>query len=374
MPSAADSKVLLVNVQFLRFVAALLVLLYHGAQGIAEQLAVDNPLRDVFLLIGFAGVDLFFVISGFIIYLSNMHMSGSGNALRFLCQRSARIFLGYWPFFFIAWRMLASLNTDRLQKVDLLSSFFLVPDKIYATLISVTWSLSFELYFYLLFSVLLFVPSRLRMILLMAAVVVAFNVFASYALKAYTWKGFNNISDGLRFMTSPWLLEFFAGCVVAHLIGRGWRAGAWWAVLSGLALFVLGYALNATMMEGKIAKFFNYHYRMSIFGGGSALLVYGLVCLEQRGLTLLPRASVLLGGASYSLYLCHTVILDALEYSGAQQWLIGVSVSPTLKYLAVLLSIQLFAVVCYRLIEDPVHRYARRAIARRFLVTAAKQD
>lgn len=357
---------LLVNVQFLRFIAAALVLVYHGAQGIAEKLAIDNPFRDACLLIGFSGVDLFFVISGFIIYTSNSHGIGPHHAMQFISRRAARIFLGYWPFFFIAWGMLHSLHPEKLERVNIVSSFFLLPDKIYATLINVAWSLSFELYFYCIFFALLFVKNRFRIILLMAAAVLCFGIFANYVLNAYSWSGFKNLSDTARFITSPWLLEFFAGCVVAHMIGNGARAGTWLAIAAGITLFVLGGALNATIMDGKIAKFFNYHYRMTIFGGGSALLIYGLVNLEQRGTLILPRFSMLLGGASYSLYLCHTIILDAIEYSGLQAWLIGATFPPLLMYIALLLLIQAIAVVFYLLVEKPV--YAR---AKQWVYTAA---
>ena len=355
-------KTMLVNVQFLRFVAAALVLLYHGAQGIGSKLGVDNPLRDIFLLIGFSGVDLFFVISGFIIYASNNNKSGWHQGMQFISLRAARIFLGYWPFFFMALGMLYCLNPEKLGKINLVSSFFLIPDKMHATLINATWSLSYELYFYGLFFVLFFVENRLRIILFMAASLIGFNVFANYIFEAYTWKGFNNISDVERFITSPWLLEFFAGCIVAHMIDRGAKAGAWLAVVAGIALFVLGYSLNATVIDGKIDRFFNYHYRMSIFGGGSALLIYGLVNLEQQGFIIFSRFSMLLGSASYSLYLCHTIILDAIEYSSLQQSLINLALPPTLKYIALLLVIQTVAVLLYLIVEKPVYTRSKQWI------------
>jgi exopolysaccharide production protein ExoZ len=359
MRNDTDAR-LLVNVQFLRFIAASLVLLYHGAQGISEKLAIDNSFRDACLLIGFSGVDLFFVISGFIIYTSNRHGMGFQHAMQFISLRAARIFLGYWPFFFIAWSMLHSLSPEKLERVNLVSSFFLLPDKIYATLINVTWSLSFELYFYCIFFALLFVKNRFWIIMLMAAAVLCFGIFSNYVLNAYSWSGFKNLSDTARFITSPWLLEFFAGCTVAHIIGKGSKDGAWLAVMAGIALFVLGGALNATVMDGKIAKFFNYQYRMTIFGGGSALLIYGLVILEQGGMLIFPRFSLLLGGASYSLYLCHTIILDAIEYSGLQAWLIGATFPPLLMYIALLLLIQAIAVVFYLLVEKPVYSLAKQ--------------
>lgn len=353
---------LLVNVQFLRFIAAALVLTYHGAQGIAEKMAIDNPFRDVCLLIGFSGVDLFFVISGFIIYSSNTGEIGLQHATRFITLRAARIFLGYWPFFFIAWGMLHSLNPAKLERVNILSSFFLLPDKIFATLINVTWSLSFELYFYCIFFVLFFVKNRYRIILGMSTAVLCFGIFANYALNAYSWSGFKNLSDTARFITSPWLLEFFSGCIVAHKINKGGRAGVWLAIAAGIALFTLGGILNATVMDGKIAKFFNYHYRMTIFGGGGALLIYGLVNLEHRGILIFPRFSMLLGGASYSLYLCHTIILDTIEYSVLQTWLIGAALPPMLTYVALLLLIQTLAVIFYLLVEKPVYAHAKQLI------------
>lgn len=355
-------KTMLVNVQFLRFVAATMVLLYHAAQGIGKELGIDNPLRNVFMLIGFSGVDLFFVISGFIIYASNQNNTGSNQAVQFISLRTARIFLGYWPFFFIAWGMLYYLNEEKLEKINLVSSFFLIPDKVHATLINVTWSLSYELYFYGLFFVLFFLKNRLRIIMIAAATIIVFNVFANYVFEAYTWKGFNNISSTIRFIASPWLLEFFAGCVVAHMIGKGTKAGAWLSVTAGITLFALGYLLNATVIDGKMDKFFNCHYRMCVFGIGSALLIYGLVNLEQRGFVIFSRFSMLLGGASYSLYLCHAIILDAIAYSTLQQSLINLALPPTLKYIALLLVIQVVAVLLYLGVEKPVYTRSKQWI------------
>ena len=48
---------------------------------------------------GFAGVDIFFVLSGFILWTTNLGTKKPGQIFRYLYRRLARIFLGYWPFF-----------------------------------------------------------------------------------------------------------------------------------------------------------------------------------------------------------------------------------------------------------------------------------
>lgn len=349
----------IINIQLLRFIAASLVLFFHGA-GAYQQMGGTNPLLLSFEYYGFAGVDVFFVISGFIICYTNKNTAGLHNNLDFLFNRYARIFLGYWPFFFImiagSWLVAPHL----LEAASLTESFFLIPDKKDEGLIGVSWTLSFELYFYTLFFILLFLPQRYLWLAVISLLVFVFNLYANYALDAYSWKGFWNLSRFERFFTSPWLLEFFMGCFVAWLEQKDVRRFAWTALIAGIVLFMFAGWLNANLLDGKIAKFFNYHLRMPLFGGASACIIYGLVNLEKNGLALFTRASLLLGGASYCIYLAHFICFKLSRHAGLFDHIREQGLNPALCYAGFILAIYSFCILFYLWFEKPIYESIKR--------------
>ena len=361
---ASSNNQLLVNVQLLRFVGALLVVLYHVWEGPHQQMGMNIPFFHAISLFGFAGVDMLFVISGFIIYFTTAKPESATIPTVFIYQRLVRVYLGYWPFYVIATLAFLLTSTARIAEVNFFSSFFLLPDKTGATLINACWTLAFELYFYGLFFLLLFTRKRIQIISIMFIAIIAFNVYAAYAWQAYTWKGYKNLGAYERFFTAPWMLEFFVGCFAAHAVRKDWQGGTFLALAAGLSCFLIAIFLNVYFLDGKIAKFFNHHYRLTLFGGGTALLIYGLVNLEKRGLVFFPAFSLLFGGATYSLYLCHTIFLDALSFAGAYAWLQSTSTPLLLGLIVLIAFIQLFALAFYSQIEKPAYLWARKQIYR----------
>ena len=97
---------------------------------------------------GYAGVDIFFVISGYIMALTTAGSSpGMRSGALFLMQRFARIYSGWWPFFLIYLVYAAATGGIGPEK-RLLSSFFLWPTLLPHHLLPIAWTLSFELLFY----------------------------------------------------------------------------------------------------------------------------------------------------------------------------------------------------------------------------------
>ncbi len=93
---------MLTNIQFLRFVAALLVVFYHTSNHVRMTGVDQGVFFEIAEAVGFAGVDIFFVISGFIMFHTTKKTTGALSMVEFLKRRMARIFSGYWPFFFLA--------------------------------------------------------------------------------------------------------------------------------------------------------------------------------------------------------------------------------------------------------------------------------
>ena len=98
------------NIQALRGIAALMVVVYH-ARPHFSAMGLSNPIYESIANFGFIGVDIFFVISGFVMAKTTVDKKPSINALtKHLYKRFSRIFLGFWPIFILALLYYQNLN------------------------------------------------------------------------------------------------------------------------------------------------------------------------------------------------------------------------------------------------------------------------
>ncbi|MEN0079618.1 MAG: acyltransferase, partial [Pseudomonadota bacterium] len=331
------------TVQFLRGLAAILVVLFH-LRIIREQMVF--PGRDVVglgsaLLIenAYAGVDLFFVISGFImVYVTADRSRGAATAGVFLASRAARIYPPWWLFAGLTTAYMltfhVALNRDGLGWAafadgavapgeHLLKSFALLPQAALPVL-NVGWTLIHEMYFYAAFAVTLLVSRRwLGPMLAVWAGLVAGG--AAAGLSAPYPTGF--VSLALHPLTLEFILGAFAALAVQS--GRRWRpalvtalaSAAWVAALVFVAppgsvlpegagagqVMVLGHQIAFDPGAGWHAFMLEWG-RVAAFGVPCAGLVYGLVSLEAEGRVKVWRGFVRLGDWSYALYLSHLLV------------------------------------------------------------------
>lgn len=132
-------------IQVLRGLAALLVVLFHACPHWDASHWLE-PASAVFDY-GFAGVDIFFVLSGFVVYQSSLRAS---CAARFVWNRFARVYSGYWPVFLVFIVLPLAFNGfGDVSTAKMLGSFFLTIPDISDNLTPTAWSLGFELWFYL---------------------------------------------------------------------------------------------------------------------------------------------------------------------------------------------------------------------------------
>jgi exopolysaccharide production protein ExoZ len=132
-------------IQVLRGLAALMVVLFHARPNFDTSLLL-KPYSHFFDFY-FSGVDVFFVLSGFVVYRSSIR---APSVSKFLWDRFSKIYLGYWPVFFIFAGLpliFGGLGNVPLSKV--VESFFLLNPNIWQNLIPTAWSLTFELFFYM---------------------------------------------------------------------------------------------------------------------------------------------------------------------------------------------------------------------------------
>ena len=295
------------GLQALRGFAAAYVLLFHlvPVSGLGEAF----PALRAVARWGFAGVDLFFVLSGFVMWHTTIDRSGSGAARTFLLKRCARIYLGYWPWLALALALFALLAPQALAGKNLIGSLLLLDIDDRRLVISVAWSLVFELYFYALFAVLLLAGRRVRFAGVAAAAigVALFNL----ALLAWWPESLAGDAGEGHFFLSPFVAEFFAG----SLLAAAWRADFGGAArlpvaLAGLALAVVGAWFGVAGGELPAHQV----QRLGSFGLAAAGLILAVAALDAR--LPWPRWSVALGDSSYALYLGHPLLLSLATLGG----------------------------------------------------------
>lgn len=355
---------MLLNIQFLRFIAAMMVVLYHTSSYVPDNPSMAHGLFRLGEAIGFAGVDVFFVISGFIMAYTTFDQSGGHNGADFAKRRLARIYSGHWPFFALTVLVFSWARPAHFSESNLLASFFLWPQPLNRTLLEITWTLSFELYFYLLFALMVWlVPCRRRMAACawIAAFLLLLNVFRHFVQNSFGPQNLYLMPFAEYFLSSPFVLEFFAGALLAYwLQGRPQGPSFIW-LISGCVLFLVTGGVNIEAYSGGIEQGFHVVPRVLLFGTASLMIVLGLVRLENRSIVTPERFSLATGGASYAIYLGHILILVSAQKLGLTAYLAGLPFAlATTGFLLLMLLILAYSVWHYEKLERPLHRAAKR--------------
>lgn len=287
------------SVQALRAVAAILVVIEHSFNSVDHGFGMK--LYEKVGIFGSSGVLTFFVISGFIIYYtSNRHFGQRDYIPIFLRKRSVRIYPVYWILGLANIPLLAMMGMfDDRTGADVLAALTLYPSHS-STLIFIGWTLSYEIFFYLVFSLLLPLPRRLVLPTLTAVFVVLMGLRFVVPL------------DGpaeylLSLATNSLLLAFLMGAWIAWAFIEGMRLPASAGPLIAL-LGIAGLGANWMLPPGQFPT-------VITFGIPGAMVVFGLLQIEQRhdGERLFGWARRL-GDASYSIYLCHAVVVPFASY------------------------------------------------------------
>jgi exopolysaccharide production protein ExoZ len=332
---------LIANIQLLRAIAAILVFFHHSLPTY-KAMAGASELFTALATWGWFGVDIFFVISGFVICSSTLSKGRVRNdAKTYLKKRFARIYLGYWPFLIVAVVMYSIYEPKRLEGTDLVLSALLVSTDFTDLVLDVTWTLSHELYFYLLFLAVFFVSDR-------GATMLIF--FASFFCTLINISN-DKLPDSISFVLSPYLLEFLAGTLIyIYRTSIQSTAGAIGSALLIVGGMFLGITYGAN--EGIV--------RVATFGAASAGLVGLATNLEYREIFVAPSFLKSIGDSSYTLYLCHLILIYLFYYWGARSYL-GAVETLWIKELGFVLFITVtiaFSWAYYICIERPIYRLA----------------
>jgi peptidoglycan/LPS O-acetylase OafA/YrhL len=340
-------------IQMLRGVASMLVVLLHITVNFSD--ALGKPfLFDIFKF-GGSGVDIFFVLSGFIITYSNVNILSKPNAVTsFLKRRFIRIFPIYWitiTFFLIIQVVFFSFyKTHFVFSVgNVLQTYLLLPEHIMVN--GVSWSLTNELFFYLLFTLAIIIAKR-RIVIIMACIY--FLVLLYLGVSGYGDGVENNYFKLLLF---PMNIEFLMGAAIVLLVKKVPVSWVYPLLISGIALFVFG----AVCTNRSLSFFSNGMGRVLFFGMPSFLIILSLVKFELYKNVQLKSIFLQLGDASYSIYLVHLPLVAAFYRILAKMQLNN-------SVVLYILSIGLFAGVCilgivvYNKVEKPLIKKLNKAL------------
>lgn len=334
----------IIYIQYLRGIAALLVVYVHAVEQFPEIKELFNR------SLGFAGVDLFFVISGFIMVYST-HQRNISPA-KFILRRIERVVPLYWFFtaalISIAFILPSVLESVKLVPIHVFSSFFFIPmsspvfpDQFWPVLIP-GWTLNYEMFFYAIFALSLFYSEKNRIALLSTILFVLVLFGQVFELKGLA-----------EFYTDPILLEFLLGAFIGYLFVHKIIK---YNKLIGLALLTLSTLLFI---------FLHYHtelHRLIHSGIPATILILSVLYLHNDKKVLLSYWLNEIGNASYSIYLSHVFSLglfrfirNSLGYGHITDfWIATFAIS-----LAIILS-TIIGLLVYKLIEMPINLKLRQ--------------
>jgi exopolysaccharide production protein ExoZ len=335
---------MLAYIQILRFLAAAAVVAFH-AWGVAPNfINIPDDQFSFGLQHGGHGVDLFFVISGFIIFYATQRAGLTPGA--FLKRRIERIVPLY---FFVTF---AATVLAFLLPASFDSPGWFTPQHILKSLgfvsftdgempvVYVGWSLEYEMYFYLSVALLMALtrePWRVIVMIFSALTIVGQIPGAAGALGNYV------------FLTDPLIMEFVLGVLVGTLVVNG-RIGATELAAAACALAALLIADPGN--------------RAIVFGLPSAILVgaAAYISTKLQKLSFIEAAMERLGDASYSIYLAqvNTVSLVSAYVAG-----IYPSISPMALVVVTTMAGVFVGLLLNIVVERPLLKWSRSFAAPR---------
>ena len=294
----AASAPQLSGIQILRGIAAVGVVIQH-AFGHSFLVEPGTANHGWLATVGAAGVDLFFVISGFImLYVSFPTQSAPLKPGQFLLRRITRIYPFYWICSLavaLPW-MVGFLSSKPFTAGTVTKSLLLVPVPVTEQLIAVSWTLSYEMLFYLVFAGTLLFRSRVVSALLSTFVIIAVILIGSRL----------PVGEMKRFLANPVMVEFCFGLLLALAWSRGVRAtSVVWMVAGFLVIMIAPLVLEGrTLATWPSVIIWPSVARPLAWGVPSVAVLAGFLAIAPAR-NLGTRFAILVGDASYAIYLTH---------------------------------------------------------------------
>lgn len=318
------------NLQCLRAVACLLVVLFHLAGALSAS-GHQNMVNNFFLRIGASGVDVFFVISGFVMVY--IQLKRKTKPLRFIQNRVARIAPLYWVLTITMALVLLmvpnAFNTNQFAMDRFVSSVLfscgLIMQK--ETLVYPGWTIEYEVLFYVVFFFSLYLRKVWLSILFASLILVGLVVYGHI----------NSIA-----------LEFIFGMVIGGVYCT--KTFSKWVFVAST-----GFGAICIVMTGLVDL--SSFGRVLVWGVPSCLVVFGLAGINQSRSNFLT----VLGDGSYSIYLAQAFLIPVFMKSFDRVW--RDAPYPLLFFLGFAF-VALVGLLCFFVIEINLTRFTTKVIGR----------
>ncbi|MED4224246.1 acyltransferase [Neobacillus cucumis] len=339
----SNSKSQLLSLQMIRGIAAILVVLHHFTNLFRENFNI-NFSYGLFSP-GYMGVDIFFILSGFLMYYIHHKDLGHRKKLTsFIRKRFIRIYPVYWVvagLLSIIYFVAPNLGNSYYRNPSFIIKSLLLVPQTHQPILGVAWSLTHEVFFYIMFAIFISLNKKYSIYIFIFWVsLTVVNLFVS----------FNNYL--VEFIFSSYNFEFLLGSLIAYLIINKRLTSAKVTIIVSILLLTVSWITA-----------FNYNigpYRLLFWGIPSALLLYGLVIRDITLNKKTPKFLVFIGDASYSIYLTHIVgllflikLLDSINVS-----------TSTIYYILPVCVVIIVTAGCFFhiLIEKPILRAFRKKL------------
>ncbi len=340
------------NIQALRGIAVLLVIFYHSI-AIETKYNSDYIVMPDFFKIGNIGVDIFFIISGFImVTVTQNYFKDRNKFYQFMYLRFTRIYPLYWfytilllPILFIKpeW-----INSSQNGNVDILSSILLFPSET-LPLIMVGWSLIHEVYFYIIFGLFLLLIDKTKLIkyaFIWLLLIIIGNIFIGHN------------SPLIKLIINPLTVEFIAGILIGIYFlnyNHKLRFSKTLLFISFLSLLFVSYLHESVEIQG--------WNRIMIYGIPSFLIVLFSIEVEKQGF-IFHKYLINVGDASYSIYLSHLLTLSVVAKI-FNIFLFESYIFELFMVITMLIIALIWGLISYKYIEIPMINFTKKLIRRK---------
>jgi peptidoglycan/LPS O-acetylase OafA/YrhL len=305
-----------------------------------------------FFRMGNAGVDVFFVISGFVMVFSSQALFGTARGpFKFFLRRVARIVPIYWIITSIYIAMAVAIPSfgKGYSPSSIAGSYLFIPVErvsgVVEPVVGQGWTLNYEMLFYAIFAIAIVARPRIAV----AAVALALAVLVA-AGRIFT------LPLPFSFWANDIVLEFLFGAALGLIYQRGFRmpkAAGWLLIAGGVALTVI-----ATQALDYVSG-----PRCILFGAPAALIIAGASFPDFSPSKRRWAALTFLGSASYALYLSHSfanraVLIVATAFGQK------LASAPYLYLGAAALGAIALAIAIHLLIERPINTSLKRLVRR----------
>jgi exopolysaccharide production protein ExoZ len=360
-------RIEIVSIQYLRALAALGVVLTHASTSLLDRNRALIPLG-----FGTFGVDIFFVISGFIMYSATANQTITAG--QFFLRRLIRIFPLYCCATTVAFviarvapqstRIFSPKLYDYLRSICFIPYFTTTGEAIGSVRglmrpeVGQGWTLNYEMFFYVMFALCLCLPKRLRMT----------SLIATGILLSVLGLLFRPSGAVLQTYTDSLILEFVFGVVLGYVYM--WHLKK--SLISSGIMVLVGVSIVSVVCQ----IFFTYPLPRVISQGLPATgLVAAALWLERAGR--IPRfpTLLLLGDASYSLYLLHVFVLGTLRRVWQQHFNVGLVTTHVAFILTSVVCAELVGIAVFTFAERPLTIGITAALKKRgFLRSSGKSE